>query len=82
MDILRTPDERFTDLPGYAFAPHYLDVDGLRMHYLDEGPSGAAPVPVFPAILRLKPATVTFAPPASSMAIRRRNAASPRSGVR
>ena len=33
----RTPDERFEALPGYGFAPHYLDQDGLRMHYLDEG---------------------------------------------
>jgi haloalkane dehalogenase len=41
---LRTPDERFADLPGYPFAPHYVDVDDqdggtLRVHYLDEGPS-------------------------------------------
>ena len=33
----RTPDEHFEALPGYEFAPHYLDQDGLRMHYLDEG---------------------------------------------
>jgi haloalkane dehalogenase len=44
MDVLRTPDERFVDLPGFPFAPHYVEVasgDGgtLRMHYLDEGPS-------------------------------------------
>lgn len=43
MKALRTPDERFANLPGYSFAPHYLDVpDGeggtLRMHYVDEGP--------------------------------------------
>ncbi|GAB4511006.1 MAG: haloalkane dehalogenase [Haliangiales bacterium] len=38
MDILRTPDERFENLPGYPFAPKYVDVDGLRMHYVDEGP--------------------------------------------
>ncbi|TMQ12528.1 MAG: alpha/beta fold hydrolase [Deltaproteobacteria bacterium] len=37
MEILRTPDERFRDLPGYPFAPHYVDVAGLRMHYVDEG---------------------------------------------
>jgi len=36
-DVLRTPDARFEGLPGYAFAPHYIDVDGLRMHYVDEG---------------------------------------------
>lgn len=38
MQSLRTPDERFAGLPGYDFAPHYLEIDGLRMHYLDEGP--------------------------------------------
>jgi haloalkane dehalogenase len=33
----RTPDERFAALPGYGFAPHYVEQDGLRMHYVDEG---------------------------------------------
>lgn len=37
MDVFRTPDDRFDDLPGFPFAPHYADVDGLRMHYVDEG---------------------------------------------
>ncbi|MCG7597216.1 haloalkane dehalogenase [Mycobacterium sp. PSTR-4-N] len=41
MDILRTPDERFADLPDFPFAPHYVDVAGIRMHYLDEGPRDA-----------------------------------------
>ena len=36
-DAYRTPDERFAGLPGYTFGPRYLDQDGLRMHYLDEG---------------------------------------------
>ena len=40
-DALRTPDERFANLPGFAFAPHYLDIDGMRMHYVDEGPRDA-----------------------------------------
>ena len=44
MEILRTPDERFTDLPGYGFEPHYVEVDGLRIHYVDEGPASAEPV--------------------------------------
>jgi len=53
MDILRTPDERFADLPGYAFTPHYADITAipgdpgsgtLRVHYLDEGPADAAPI--------------------------------------
>lgn len=35
--ILRTPDERFADLPGFPFEPHYVEVVGLRMHYIDEG---------------------------------------------
>jgi haloalkane dehalogenase len=44
MDILRTPDERFVNLPGYTFEPHYVEVNGLRIHYLDEGPSNGEPV--------------------------------------
>ncbi len=36
-DVFRTPDERFESLPGYAYAPHYAEVDGLRLHHLDEG---------------------------------------------
>jgi haloalkane dehalogenase len=39
--ILRTPDERFSALPGYAWAPRYLEWRGLRVHYLDEGPADA-----------------------------------------
>lgn len=40
MTVLRTPEERFADLPGFAFAPHYLEtptLPGVRVHYLDEG---------------------------------------------
>jgi haloalkane dehalogenase len=44
MELLRTPDSRFMDLPDYPFAPHYAEVDGIRIHYLDEGPPGADPV--------------------------------------
>ena len=44
MDILRTPDERFANLPDYPFAQHYVEVDGLRIHYVDEGPREADPV--------------------------------------
>ena len=36
-DVFRTPDERFEDLPGYSFEPHYAELDGLRLHYIDEG---------------------------------------------
>lgn len=43
MEILRTPDSQFENLPDYRFAPHYCEVtaqDGtpLRVHYVDEGP--------------------------------------------
>lgn len=37
MEILRTPDARFHQLDAYPWAPHYLEVYGMRMHYLDEG---------------------------------------------
>jgi haloalkane dehalogenase len=37
MKSYRTPDERFDGLPGYAFAPRYLEQEGLRMHYVAEG---------------------------------------------
>jgi haloalkane dehalogenase len=40
--VLRTPGERFADLPGFPFAPHYMEIDGQRVHYLDEGPRDAA----------------------------------------
>ena len=49
MEALRTPEERFADLPDYPFEPNYAEVrDGeggiLRVHYLDEGPADEAPV--------------------------------------
>jgi haloalkane dehalogenase len=37
MGVYRTPDNRFDRLPEFDFQPRYLDQDGLRMHYLDEG---------------------------------------------
>ena len=46
-EVFRTPEERFRDLPGYGFAPKYVDVDGLRMHYLDEGPATGRPIVCF-----------------------------------
>jgi haloalkane dehalogenase len=46
-DVFRTPETRFEKLPGYDFAPRYIDVDGLRMHYIDEGPHEGAPVVCF-----------------------------------
>ncbi|MDX1518187.1 MAG: haloalkane dehalogenase, partial [Woeseiaceae bacterium] len=44
MQALRTPESRFENLPDYPFEPHYVDIDGLRMHYVDEGPASADPV--------------------------------------
>jgi haloalkane dehalogenase len=46
-EVFRTPDSRFDQLPGYDFAPNYLEVDGLRMHYLDEGPRDGSPIVCF-----------------------------------
>jgi haloalkane dehalogenase len=36
-ELVRTPDEAFADLPGFAFTPRYRDVDGLRLAHIDEG---------------------------------------------
>ncbi len=44
MKALRTPDARFENLPGYDFAPNYVQVTDLRMHYVDEGPKDGAVV--------------------------------------
>jgi len=45
-DALRTPEACFADIPDYPWQPHYLSdlpiLNGLRMHYLDEGPKDAA----------------------------------------
>ncbi len=37
-EVFRTPDDAFEGLPDFPFEPHYLEWDGLRTHYLDEGP--------------------------------------------
>lgn len=49
MQVLRTPDNAFANLPDYPFAAHYVDVEtqgtpALRLHYVDEGPRDAAPI--------------------------------------
>ncbi|MGP3959041.1 haloalkane dehalogenase [Nonomuraea sp. 3N208] len=45
MRTLRTPEDRFADLPGFAYEPRYADVaDGLRMAYVEAGPSDGEPV--------------------------------------
>src|SRR5215472_2688379 len=49
MEALRTPDGAFAALPGFDFAPHYVEVDDteggrIRVHYLDEGPRDGAVV--------------------------------------
>lgn len=45
IEAKRTPDENFANLPGYGYAPNYVDTlpgyEGLRVHYLDEGPKDA-----------------------------------------
>jgi tRNA(adenine34) deaminase len=44
-DSLRTPDARFQQLDGYPWSPRYVNdlpsLDGLRMHFIDEGPQNA-----------------------------------------
>jgi haloalkane dehalogenase len=49
MDVLRTPDERFTALPDFSYAPHYTEITDesgirLRVAAIDEGRRDAAPI--------------------------------------
>jgi haloalkane dehalogenase len=49
MKVLRTPDDRFENLPDYNFEPHYTEIrdeDGtpIRIHHIEEGPTDAAPI--------------------------------------
>jgi haloalkane dehalogenase len=37
MDVFRTPDERFANLPGWSYEPNYVEAGGLRLHHIDEG---------------------------------------------
>ena len=72
MDVIRTPDERFAGLPGFPFAPNYVEVpsgnDGtLRVHYLDEGPRDAPVV-----LLHARRAVVELPVPHDDPGARRR----------
>lgn len=48
MELLRTQDVRFKNLPDYSFEPNYIHVEekslGIRLHYVDEGDEDAEPV--------------------------------------
>lgn len=37
MPLIRTPEDRFTNIPDFPFEPHYVEINGARIHYLDEG---------------------------------------------
>jgi haloalkane dehalogenase len=48
MELLRTPDERFENLPDYPFEPNYIQINekglNIRLHYVDEGAKDADPI--------------------------------------
>lgn len=44
MKLLRTPDDCFENLPGYPFKPNYIEVGGVRIHYIDQGANDAETV--------------------------------------
>ncbi|MDX1665419.1 MAG: haloalkane dehalogenase [Candidatus Promineifilaceae bacterium] len=46
MATLRTPDARFQELPDFPYEPHYVQIDGLRVHYLDEAPIRGEGAPI------------------------------------
>ena len=39
VDFVRTPDSCFDSLPNWPYAPEYVEIDGLRQAYVDEGPA-------------------------------------------
>ncbi|MGP0029427.1 MAG: hypothetical protein ACLPVF_02855 [Acidimicrobiales bacterium] len=74
MDSVRTPDERFVDLPDHPFAANYVTVGaGLHMHYVDAGPAAGRPV-----LLR-RGQLVTRPPGAGTPCCRRRRPVRPAS---
>src|SRR5579885_3554239 len=44
LDVLRTPDERFANLPDFPYTPRYVQLPDVRVHYVEAGPAEAAPV--------------------------------------
>lgn len=44
VQFVRTPDSCFEDLPGFPYEARYVEIDGLRQSYVDEGPADADPV--------------------------------------
>ena len=44
MKVLRTPQDRFADLPDFGYPPRYAEVDGLRLAYVETGPADGEPV--------------------------------------
>src|SRR6266487_1476976 len=44
MKVLRTPEDRFADLPDFGYPPGYCDVDGVRVAYVEAGPADGEPV--------------------------------------
>ena len=44
INYIRTPEDRFERLPNYPFEPNYVDIAGLRMHFVDEGPKASDPI--------------------------------------
>ena len=43
-ELLRSPDARFEGLPDFPWAPQYVEIQGLRIHRIDEGPREARPI--------------------------------------
>ena len=44
VQFVRTPDDRFENLPNFPYEAKYVEIDGLRQGYVDEGPPEADPV--------------------------------------
>jgi len=44
LKVYKTPPVRFLNLKDFPFQPHFIDINGLQMHYIDEGPVDSSPL--------------------------------------
>lgn len=44
MALMRTPEHRFDNLPDFPYSPNYIEIQGARVHFIDEGDNDDEPI--------------------------------------